>query len=480
MQKLGLHQHEALRRYKETESSASSKLAKFHSISTRLYLRLDWHSGKMAVQENEDTDCALGDLDDCHSLLERIEMLPIELIDRIITLGLFSVPFGSHKALHAFQLLACEKSSTSIGQRIAIVFGSQFMRRQIERQWQLWSNPADAKSCQYASGETSGMDLASWCLLHCYSCFQFLLRHQSVQACSYRRTGESFFYLAMQNKNTGTMELILSFMGDEQLFQPCDLRAPDLSRESIFQVSTTDESSFRAVWKRSRLLPSISPSCLRAPHIWQISMFADIKLADELYRRGINLGGSYREGDDFPRWWSESPGWWAILNQQDPVPLMEWLQKVGYQPPAGYLLQATRLRNLRALSWILERAQSYQDWKEAAFAAAEDVFAQNGDVLEFILQHPAPDRRDNILLQDLSIKIINSVCQLTQREQSQWAMELDHQHLWPSTSQLEESALLKIRVLGRFKMDIDVVGLKIQTEHAGLHRLTEILENIRC
>lgn len=156
---------------------------------------------------------------------------------------------------------------------------------------------------------------------------------------------------------------------------------------------------------------------------------------------------------------------------------MVWLRKLGHQPPARYLLQATKLRNLRALSWILDETQSCPGWQEAVFTAAEDVFDHNGEVLEFLLQHPPPDRREhNTLIQDISIKIINSVCQHIQRPRSHWAIELDSQLLWPSTSQLEESALLKLRVLGRFKTEVDVVGLKVQTELAGLHRLTEMLD----
>lgn len=404
------------------------------------------------------------------SLFDSIQKLPIELVDLVIRFGLFSDPLGSHAALHTFQACSREQLSSPMKNKIDSIFGGLALQKKIQKEWQLHPNFDNAKRYQYTPGETSEADLASWSVSHCFPCCSFLLQHGAVPASTYCKTGESLFALAADCDNLKFMELIVSKMNDQHLFEPCDLRTQDRFRHSMFEASTSRKTWFMTVWRRARLLPRIDPSSLKTIYVAAIARFADAELAQELHERGIDLGRSY-EGHIFPSVWS------GIFSQKDPVSVLAWLRKVGHRPPKGYLVAATKSRKIPVLGWILEQSENYDDWRAAISIAAER--APMAVIFELLLRKtPTGRRNDDTLFNDISVEIVNAACKGLQSPPPIWQSTtlggLNSSE--PLEYQLEKDAVLKIKALGKLARYANIVSLKVKSSDAGLHKLTNALE----
>ena len=419
-------------------------------------------------------------------LFDRIESLPSELKDRIISTALFSEPLGSHAALHNIQLLSRGALYPRLRERVTILFKSQYLRKQIDAHWQLYRGFEHAKRSLYSIDKTSQPDLASWAVSRCYHrCFRFLLGHGSIPASCFCRTGDSFLFIAMKNGNTEAVEHIVSLMAPEHLSQPCSLQEPEIT---AIQHSTQQEVWFQACWKKARLRPDMNfSSSLNSYGIANIAQYACVNLAIDLLKRGVDLGQPF-PGSEIRGWWAhEFPGWWGVLAQKNPVPMLDWFWRQGHRPPADFLLFVAAHSFVAATSWVLRQIETYeyQDWQEAAYLAAENTDSRSVEMLELIHQHRKSEwRTSDIFTQNLAIRVIDEVCRTIQSQRQSGPRDQSHidgEHSAASESeilQLENVAVLKIRYLQSISDRIEVVGLKVKSRRNGLHQLAAAMESM--
>lgn len=418
------------------------------------------------------------------SLFKGIENLPSELIDRIITTALFSETQGSHDALHTLESLSRDEKHPTLRRRIAIVFKSQSLRKQIEAHWQLRPDFDHAKRHPCNEHKASTLDLASWTIYHCYRrCFKFLLDHGSIRASCFSKTGDSFFALAIKNGQTTPAEHILSLIDSKQLFQPYTLQGSEDNRRTILQVSTSHELWFKACWEKVIFQSNIDLSYLLGlTEIANIARYASVKLAMELLDRGVDLGRSFPYGAEPGPWW---PGWWGVLSQESPAPILAWLWGRGHKPPAGYLVSVASIGCIAAASWLLPRTECYRDWQQAAFTAAGNIHPWSVEMLHLILKHQRPEWNiSSTFAQTAAIKVVDCTCDRLQswrcsRTSTQPQADIRDQQMRKALiSELEQYAVAKIQCLRRFESGIGVIGLAVKARHSGLHRLTEALDEL--
>ena len=433
------------------------------------------------MEGNKDVRSAL---DESYHLLQCVEKLPPELMDRIIMTALFSEPLGSHAALHTLESLSREALHPTFQDRITIVFKSKSLREQIKSRWQLSPEfdhvedyQENLRYYQYYQ-EAKTYDLASWTVAHCYHrCFSFLLGHGSVQAYSFCKTGESFFCLAMGGGKTKSIEHLVSLMDPKQLLQPCSINRLNGGKVTILQASTQKKAWFEACWKRATLLSDINPCFFGPVEVSNISQFATVELAEDLLNRGVDLGRRFPDNPSHPWWAFEFPGWWGASAQENPAPILAWLWSRGHGPPEGYLEFVAKNNLISTASWILPNTKSYYDWKEAAYSAAANTDPWSVRMFELILQHWQPKwQEDNTFAQNIVIKIVDEICLGTSR-QPQTDAE-DRPKSDGAISQLEKDAVTKVQYLGRDWSGIEVIGLKVKAKHAKILGLMEALDNL--
>ena len=411
----------------------------------------------------------------------RIENLPPELIDYIITAALFSEPLGSHDALHTLESLSREWRLPNLKRRITIVFESLSLRKEIQFRWQLYPDFGCAEQQEGISRVLpyrASRDLVSWAIFNCPNqCLRFLLDRGSVRASSFCKTGESLFGLAVQKLTHYSAEQIVSLMDPKNLLEPYSLREP---RKTILQFSTIDKTLFEACWKQVKLLPVIDPSFFRWREIFQISRFASVGLAEDLLHRGVDLGKTCVDNATRGFWHREFPVWRGVLGHEDPLPMVEWLWRRGHRPPAGFFEYVVKNNYYTAVSWVIRQTESYQVWQEAACIAAENTDSRSVGMLEFLLEFLQPWRLeripDNSFTQSLVIKIVDKVCDEVQSQRSSGLR--DQTNIYAEEDRLEMDAALKILHLREAGNSIGVAGLNVRTRNTGLYQLTEALENI--
>ncbi|KAJ6136907.1 hypothetical protein N7497_012159 [Penicillium chrysogenum] len=402
------------------------------------------------------------------SLFERIEGLPSDLIQSAIESDILSKPLGSHEALHLFlQELSKDSPHPLIESAIKTALESQSLRQKIEVQWNLFRDYNHAISRQNMIEEDAPYDLASWSINYCSRCFNLSLEHQTVQPSSFCQAGYSFFWLAlMSDQDDFLIQRLVSLM------EPKDLLSPALTAEAngdpctIFQASTWNRRWFQGCWARLKPLPdngltSLGPDEMR--NIWQ---FADVVLANELLGSGLDLGKPYPG--------NASPGWLEIVDRIDPQPMLNWLWSRGHQPPEKLLTYAAALNCVLGASWIICHTVSHRELSEAALVAAENTQARSAEILEMILHTPAAKWRDNrTLSENIVINIVNGACQ----ERKEREAMLSHGSVQETFAEMEDTAVRKIQVLGEVVGNVQVLGMKVTAEDAGLYRLAKALED---
>ncbi|KAI2704634.1 hypothetical protein CBS147354_9628 [Penicillium roqueforti] len=403
------------------------------------------------------------------SLFERIEGLPSDLMQSAIESDILSKPLGSHEALHLFlQELSKDNPQPLIESAIKTALESQSLRQKIEVQWNLFRDYNHAISRQNMIEEGAPYDLASWSINYCSRCFNLLLDHQTVQPSSFCQAGYSFFWLAvMSDRDDFLIQRLVSLM------EPKDLLSPALTAEAngdpctIFQASTWNRRWFHGCWARLKPLPdngltSLGPDEMR--NIWQ---FADVDLANELLGSGLDLGKPYPG--------NASPGWLEIVDRIDPEPMLNWLLSRGHQPPEKLLTYAAAHNCILAASWIMRHTESHRGWSEAALVAAESADNISAEMLEIILRNPAAKwKPDQTLSENIVIKTVNGVCQ----EREECAAMLSDDSFQEIFARMEDTAVRKIQALGEVVGNVQVLGMKITAEDAGLHHLTTALANM--
>ena len=402
------------------------------------------------------------------SLFARIEGLPPGLIQSAIESDILSKPLGSHEALHFFfEELRKESPHPLIERAIKTVLESPSLRQKIEVQWNLCHDYNHAKSRQHLMKEGAPYDLASWSIENCHPCFKLLLDHQTVQPSSFCQAGYSFFWLAVRSDQLDLLQHLVSFMEPKDLLSPVQTWDADGDRFTIFQASTWNRNWFRACWTRLKPLPNNGLTSLGPDEIGNIWRFANVELANELLDSGLDLGKPHPE--------NASPGWLEIVDQIDPQPMFDWLLSRGHRPPRKLLTYAAKYNGILGASWIMRYTESHREWSEAALVAAENTQNRSAEILEMILQTPTAKWKDNrTLSENIVIKIVNGVCQ----ERKEWGAMISHDSFQETLAEMEDTAVRKIQALGEVVGNVQVLGMKITAEDAGLHHLATALEKI--
>ncbi|KAJ5291483.1 hypothetical protein N7478_000734 [Penicillium angulare] len=154
--------------------------------------------------------------------------------------------------------------------------------------------------------------------------------------------------------------------------------------------------------------------------------------------------------------------------------MWEWFAK-RHQPPEGYIISAVMDGNVAAVNWLLSHVKAPEVWHDALKAAADVITMDHAELLEIILEFPPLRRAINETdLENTLIDIVQNTCQ----KSTMWIGTISEQTFLSiprNDSVLEDIAVRKIQAIGRCGAALDVLGLAVQSEEAGLHRLTEAL-----
>lgn len=297
--------------------------------------------------------------------------------------SLFSKQLGSHDALHTLQAFYQEEKDSIFKSRIHVVLGSHSIRKRIETSWELCPNFDHTKTCRHTFDKTAPHDSASKTIANCTPCLEFLLGRHAIRPSSFCRDGQSFFLIAAKSDDLSVIKRLVSSMELQDLFKPASVNGTHSERKSILQFTTLNAQWFQGCWERLRMLPSISSSALGPGEIRRLCQFADIYLANELLDRGLDLG--------MPNPSNGLPNWYALLQQQNPEPMLRWFWSRGLERPGDLLTYAARLNCVDAARWILHHTKNHEDWRQAAFVAADKLEPKSGEILKIIMQHPPPE-----------------------------------------------------------------------------------------
>ncbi|KAJ6126237.1 hypothetical protein N7471_010730 [Penicillium samsonianum] len=123
----------------------------------------------------------------------------------------------------------------------------------------------------------------------------------------------------------------------------------------------------------------------------------------------------------------------------------------------------------------MRHTESHRDLSEAALVAAESAVNRSAEILEIILRNPAVEwKADQTLSENIVIKTVNGVCQ----ERKECAAMLSEDSFQDMFARMEDTAVRKIQALGEVVGNVQVLGIKITAEDAGLYRLATVLENM--
>ncbi|CEJ55676.1 hypothetical protein PMG11_01924 [Penicillium brasilianum] len=401
----------------------------------------------------------------CPSIFKNIEDVPLQDIISAITSDLFSIPLGSHKALHFLaEELRKENAHPLVKIAIDTALKSASLRSRIQVEWKLYHDYEHAKS-HLPMDENAPYDLASRCIENCRSCFDLLLR-QTVKPSSICQNGHSFFYIALRNNNRDLTQRLVSSMEPKDLLNPFSMKY----QMTIFQMSTMSQKLFQLCWTRLKNSPNNGLDTLGSAELGSICRFTDKGLADELSDKGLDLGK--------PRPENASPGWLEIVRRVDPEQMLEWLLSRGHEPPGKLLTYVATYNLVEATSWLMRHDTYCQDWREAAFVAAESTDKRSVQILSNILQMSAKNwREDQILSQNLVIQIVDRACQEQKRYDKIPSDEHSRTFSRTYIAKVDEVAARKIHALvDKGIRNIQVLGTKIEAEIAGLHELSKALE----
>ncbi|KAJ5946407.1 hypothetical protein N7454_003246 [Penicillium verhagenii] len=124
---------------------------------------------------------------------------------------------------------------------------------------------------------------------------------------------------------------------------------------------------------------------------------------------------------------------------------------------------------------------SYDYWFKGAIAAA--CTKNNAGSLEFMMQNPHPDiREEDMLKSDLLIKIVETACRLNPHliiSSTIRSHESQIQEIKDNTKESEGVTIRKVRALGDIRINSLVLqDLRLETMKAGLSEVTRVLDSL--
>jgi hypothetical protein len=253
-------------------------------------------------------------------------------------------------------------------------------------------------------------------------------------------------------------------MSPEDLLSPFSVREPGEDRYSIFQATTWHRTRFKICWERLKTSPINGLTSLGPIEIRHICQFVDGDLAEDLLKSGLDLGKPHTE--------DAAPGWLGVVTRKDPVPMMDWFLSHGHKPPENLLKYAATHNCIQAAGWIMDQIPSRSDWCEAALVVAKSEENESAEMLAIILRNLAAKWDiEPTLSQNIVINIVHGVSDEAERRR-------DFYDSCPDDLVIKEDvAVRKVQTLGDVVGRIEVVGMKIMAEKAGLYRLSMELGN---
>ena len=410
-------------------------------------------------------------------LVRRIERLPTEIIDLIIETSVFSESRGSHCGLHTIRAFIQDDQHPAFSRTACEVIKSMSTRRRVHDDWRIHNNLTHLKKCaenKHRVGEDVTLDIPSWTVGHCFPCFKFLVASNVVHASSFNSQGSSLLLQAHERERVETGAYIIASMDSEQLSAPIS-SDPFFENITVIVTSTWRPEWFRACWDRIKKTPELTQT-FGYGGIQNICQFVDIDLAEELLQHGIDLGEPIEDHD---------PPSWYLWGREDAREIWDWLIMHGHGPPANFLTLVTVSGRIEHLSWALQHTDDYHSWRSAADFAAHQTDMHSAKQFEIILHHSHPNTAtDPTVFEDLITTVVQTTCNCRDR----WAGIYAGQPFVPwnedpdgcqfTYSALEETAVRKIKAMRAMGRTVEVLGLKIISSEAGLHRITESLEEL--
>lgn len=408
--------------------------------------------------------------------MSSFKKLPCELIYSIFADEVFPDSFVTHDIIHTLRTTLCQPNvHPGLDTEIRLIFRRCSTREAIERSWKLYPDLEHAKACLRAFDPNAnpGPGPVSWIIVNCAPCFTFLLDCRAVQATSFCQTGASIFEVARHSGQIGVGARILSLMEHKDLFSPTNLRDTTGVPMSVWEASTTEEHLFRACWKKLELTPERSLQPLGEQAVARICKFADVQLAENLRARGVDLAMPRDNG--IPCWIE------LVCNKSSPEPMLTWFKSRGYRPPGNLLFYAIYYdcSSPNAVDWILLHTKEFEDWSKAASLAASRTDSRSATLFEIILRRPHPESRASATAQNLLIGIVERTCDTAALcSIAMTEGHYDQGMLDAKISELEVSAIRKIKACYGAYGNFNVIGMSIRATENRLYRVASALEGL--
>ncbi|KAJ5292176.1 hypothetical protein N7478_001427 [Penicillium angulare] len=405
------------------------------------------------------------------SSLEEIEkLLPTELIRLIILILL-----DSHDGLHTIQELFNEGRHLKFVENIDIVLSSRSTHNFVHDHWKLHTSCSDLINCisckESCTREEQPEDLVSWTVKNCIPCLNILIK-KAIRPLTFNARGYGLLWVAFSAGNEEAGAFILSSMRLDEFFQPINIGDGQEKGVTVIQASTWRRRWFELAWDRIQEEPGLDWACFGPEAIQNVAWLADIGLASSLFCRGLDLGAPDEE--------DQSPGWYAVLrkdntgNTDNTIVMWEWFAK-RHQPPQDLIVCAVMDGKIAAVKWLLSYVKAPEVWHRVLMAAADVMTINHAELLEILLEFQPLRRAINKTdLENTLIDIVRNTCQ----KSTMWIGTISEQSFLSiprKDSVLEDIAVRKIQAIGRCGAALDVLGLAVQSEEAGLHRITEAL-----
>lgn len=325
-----------------------------------------------------------------------INGLPTEVIYCIIDEGIFDLDVGcSHDALHSFREI-CEVGNdpTLLRAKIPHYFQSVAVSRKASTRWNLYSNLDAPGRIAGISGPPVECSLISWTIKHCPKCFEFLLYNRTIRPFSFTDTGESLYFIAWKNEDKRLQCIIASLMSPEDLMKPAT-SWKEAGIPTILEYAAETRSTFVACWGVLQKYPSmVVPLSTASRH--DICKWVYVDLAEELFVRNINLITS-------------DLSWAHILEQKDPVPMLEWCYKRG-RIPKSLLYLTTVHNNAVGTRWASHQNKDYSQWMKAARNSAREGSQESIETFKAVLEFPPVDLDKYAFFDNLAAKFPEEEC----------------------------------------------------------------------
>ncbi|KAJ5938307.1 hypothetical protein N7466_001441 [Penicillium verhagenii] len=236
--------------------------------------------------------------------------------------------------------------------------------------------------------------------------------------------------------------------------------------QDLLPRCTWNSQWFRTCWDHIQKFPEMKLPRLDQAQIHQICKFVDPDLADQLFKRGVYLGG-LGEGE-----FSSLNG---VMHQESPWPMYNWLFKDS---------DSTFEEKLTAIALQGYQPKSLAVWRNAAIAAASSNRTASLQIFDSIMHNPPLEIPEETGFRTRLLLLI-----LTNAFQRNPGLVLDSIHLSLASgteavlpTEYEMATIQKVQSIGANAFERlglqDFDSLRPRMREAGLYELERVLANL--